>query len=118
MLCNNDIDNIRRHLFRRIAQKKKPLVSYTRVHTVTSSGGGTRFTHAPSVLPDLLWTAPEVLRSGKHSVHGNKPADVYSFGIIVQEVVLRGPPYCMLELTAAGGWRPGPPPSWWVLVLR
>jgi len=25
--------------------------------------------------------------------------DVYSFGIIMQEVILRGPPFCMLDLT-------------------
>lgn len=28
--------------------------------------------------------------------------DVYSFGIIMQEVILRGPPYCMLDLTPQG----------------
>uniref|UniRef100_A0A8C5CNA5 Guanylate cyclase n=1 Tax=Gadus morhua TaxID=8049 RepID=A0A8C5CNA5_GADMO len=49
---------------------------------------------------DLLWTAPEVLRGGHPGLHGNKHADVYSFGIIMQEVVIRGPPYCMLDLTA------------------
>jgi guanylate cyclase 2F len=28
--------------------------------------------------------------------------DVYSFGIIMQEVILRGPPFCMLDLTPQG----------------
>lgn len=28
--------------------------------------------------------------------------DVYSFGIIMQEVILRGPPYCMLDLSPQG----------------
>ena len=28
--------------------------------------------------------------------------DVYSFGIIMQEVILRGAPYCMLNLTPRG----------------
>ncbi len=28
--------------------------------------------------------------------------DVYSFGIIMQEVILRGAPYCMLDLTPQG----------------
>lgn len=28
--------------------------------------------------------------------------DVYSFGIIMQEVILRRPPFCMLDLTPQG----------------
>lgn len=28
--------------------------------------------------------------------------DVYSFGIIMQEVILRGAPFCMLDLTPQG----------------
>ncbi|KAF6730676.1 Retinal guanylyl cyclase 2 [Oryzias melastigma] len=49
----------------------------------------------------LLWTAPEVLRSGQAGVHGTLTADVYSFAIIMQEVVIRGPPFCMLDLSDA-----------------
>ncbi|KAK0149026.1 Retinal guanylyl cyclase 2 [Merluccius polli] len=60
-----------------------------------------RFPHQEPPAEDLLWTAPEVLRSGHLSLHGNKPADVYSFAIIMQEVVIRGPPYCMMDLTAS-----------------
>ena len=33
------------------------------------------------------------------SKFGTQPGDVYSFGIIMQEVVVRGEPYCMLSLT-------------------
>ena len=33
--------------------------------------------------------------------------DVYSFGIIMQEVILRGPPFCMLDLTPQG----------WILII-
>jgi guanylate cyclase 2F len=49
---------------------------------------------------ELLWTAPEALRNAKHYPKtGTQAADVYSFGIIMQEVVVRGEPYCMLSLS-------------------
>uniref|UniRef100_A0A8D8V8Q4 Guanylate cyclase n=1 Tax=Cacopsylla melanoneura TaxID=428564 RepID=A0A8D8V8Q4_9HEMI len=48
---------------------------------------------------ELLWTAPELLRDQTLRVRGTQPGDVYSFGIIVQEVVVRGEPFCMLSLT-------------------
>ena len=56
-------------------------------------------------MKDLLWTAPEHLREGNNSVRnstfitGSQPGDVYSFSIIMQEIILRGAPFCMLELT-------------------
>lgn len=67
------------------------------------------FYEAQGVLPlqpspkDLLWTAPELLRNEKFNqnmFNGTQSADVYSFGIIMQEVVVRGEPFCMLSLTA------------------
>jgi hypothetical protein len=51
---------------------------------------------------DLLWTAPELLRSPSLLKTGTQPADVYSFGIIMQEVVVRGEPFCMLSLSPEG----------------
>jgi guanylate cyclase 2F len=49
---------------------------------------------------ELLWTAPEAVRNTKsYPKLGTQSADVYSFGIIMQEVVLRGEPYCMLNLS-------------------
>lgn len=52
-------------------------------------------------IAELLWTAPELLRCSKgNSKQGTQLGDVYSFGIIVQEVVVRGEPYCMLSLSA------------------
>ncbi|XP_053956058.1 uncharacterized protein LOC128861702 [Anastrepha ludens] len=69
------------------------------------------FYEAQGLLPpartakELLWTAPELLRSMKvhHNHHGRvlgtQMGDVYSFGIIMQEVVVRGEPYCMLSLS-------------------
>lgn len=51
---------------------------------------------------DLFWTAPEFLRDLVSSRKGTYKGDVYSFSIILQEVVVRGPPYCMLGLSAEG----------------
>lgn len=51
---------------------------------------------------ELLWTAPEILRSGQPGLYGTLPGDVYSFSIIMQEVVIRGPPFCMLDLSDTG----------------
>ncbi|CAG6006294.1 retinal guanylyl cyclase 2 isoform 1-T3 [Menidia menidia] len=47
---------------------------------------------------ELFWTAPEFLRDLANSRKGTYKGDVYSFSIILQEVVVRGPPYCMLDL--------------------
>lgn len=51
---------------------------------------------------DLLWTAPELLRHSSLRKKGSQPGDVYSFGIICQEVVVRGEPFCMFALTPEG----------------
>ncbi|XP_060516642.1 retinal guanylyl cyclase 2 isoform X2 [Cylas formicarius] len=48
---------------------------------------------------ELLWTAPELLRHTSLRKKGTQPGDVYSFGVILQEVVVRGEPFCMLALT-------------------
>lgn len=54
-------------------------------------------------VPELLWTAPEILRiSGQPGLHGTMLGDVYSFAIVMQEVVIRGPPFCMMDLSATG----------------
>uniref|UniRef100_A0A3P9MJR3 Guanylate cyclase n=1 Tax=Oryzias latipes TaxID=8090 RepID=A0A3P9MJR3_ORYLA len=68
-----------------------------------------RFPYAEERPEELLWTAPEVLRSGQAGLHGTLPADVYSFAIIMQEVVIRGPPFCMLDLSDAEKVRRPPP---------
>ncbi|XP_035725180.1 retinal guanylyl cyclase 2-like isoform X1 [Vespa mandarinia] len=55
---------------------------------------------SPSKLSrDLLWTAPELLRDVNLRKKGTQPGDVYSFGIIMQEVIVRGEPFCMLALS-------------------
>nr|XP_005997990.1 PREDICTED: retinal guanylyl cyclase 1 [Latimeria chalumnae] len=47
---------------------------------------------------DLFWTAPELLRDMNLQRKGLFRGDVYSFSIIMQEVIVRGSPFCMLEL--------------------
>ncbi|ROK28157.1 Retinal guanylyl cyclase 2 [Anabarilius grahami] len=47
----------------------------------------------------LFWTAPELLRDPESPRKGTYKGDVYSFAIILQEVVVRGAPYCMLGLS-------------------
>uniref|UniRef100_A0A8C1QCF3 Guanylate cyclase n=1 Tax=Cyprinus carpio TaxID=7962 RepID=A0A8C1QCF3_CYPCA len=57
---------------------------------------------APKETPppeDLFWTAPEFLRDPESPRKGTYKGDVYSFAIILQEVVVRGAPYCMLGLS-------------------
>ncbi|XP_038134711.1 retinal guanylyl cyclase 1 [Cyprinodon tularosa] len=47
---------------------------------------------------DLLWTAPELLRDPSQRRKGTFYGDVYSFAIIVQEIVSRSSPFCMLDM--------------------
>ncbi|XP_074714069.1 retinal guanylyl cyclase 1-like [Strix uralensis] len=47
---------------------------------------------------ERLWTAPELLRDAVLERRGSFRGDIYSIGIIMQEVICRGGPYCMLGL--------------------
>jgi len=48
---------------------------------------------------DLLWTAPELLYkrhaglNTKKAIQGTQPGDIYSFAIILQEILYRALPY-------------------------
>ncbi|XP_065654311.1 atrial natriuretic peptide receptor 1 isoform X3 [Hydra vulgaris] len=44
---------------------------------------------------NLLWTAPEHIQNPDSAYSG--PGDVFSYGIILQEIITRGYPYCMYE---------------------
>ena len=48
----------------------------------------------------LLWTAPELLEDVINNNNGTKKGDVYSYGIILQEIVLNSLPYCNNEVSA------------------
>nr|XP_005314616.2 atrial natriuretic peptide receptor 2 [Chrysemys picta bellii] len=45
------------------------------------------------LLPEKLWTAPELLQQGRLPPPGMQKADVYSFSIILQEIALRNGPF-------------------------
>ncbi|XP_053908691.1 retinal guanylyl cyclase 1 isoform X2 [Cuculus canorus] len=54
---------------------------------------------APPPQPhERLWTAPELLRDAGLERRGSQRGDVFGIGIIMQEVVCRSAPYCMLGL--------------------
>jgi len=42
---------------------------------------------------DQLWTAPELLRMRNRPINGTQKADVYSFAIVLQEIMFRAEPY-------------------------
>ncbi|XP_045871891.1 guanylate cyclase D-like [Meles meles] len=49
---------------------------------------------------ELLWTAPELLRVPGAPGRGTLKADIFSIGIVLQEVLTRGPPYSSSGLSA------------------
>ena len=53
-------------------------------------------------LAEKLWVAPELLRMPERPARGTKEGDVFSFAIIVQEILLRTAPYPATTNTAAG----------------
>lgn len=54
------------------------------------------------MIAELLWTAPELLRGSGGSRKASFKGDVFSLGIILQEVLTQGPPYSSWGLSAEG----------------
>lgn len=54
------------------------------------------------VFRDMLWTAPELLRDKKSPVFGTQKGDMYSFGIVMQEIAYRAAPFFIEDRTAKG----------------
>ena len=55
---------------------------------------------------DQLWTAPELLRMTTRPINGTQKADVYSFAIVLQEIVFRAAPYFIDMHFSSGMWAP------------
>ena len=53
---------------------------------------------------EMLWAAPELLRMPEKPRYGTPKGDVYSFGIIVQELVYRAMPFFLDTETPKGGY--------------
>ena len=52
---------------------------------------------------DCLWTAPELLRMGSFAPPGGtEKGDVYSFGMILQEILFRNTLYSYSEMASKG----------------
>ena len=52
------------------------------------------------LMSDMLWTAPEILvekNANETFVPGTQAGDVYSFAIIVQEIIYRNGPFWVCE---------------------
>ncbi|XP_038617609.1 guanylate cyclase D-like [Tachyglossus aculeatus] len=59
-----------------------------------------RASRPPPPSEELLWTAPELLRDAQQARRATLKGDVYSLAIIMQEVLVRGPPFCGSGLSA------------------
>ncbi|KXJ15243.1 Atrial natriuretic peptide receptor 1 [Exaiptasia diaphana] len=44
---------------------------------------------------DMLWCAPEHINNNRMDSRGSQKGDVYSYGIILQEIAMKASPYCM-----------------------
>ena len=50
----------------------------------------------------LLWTAPELLRMPRRPFYGTQKGDIFSYGILLQEIIYRAMPYFLDLLTPKG----------------
>jgi len=57
------------------------------------------------VAVEKLWTSPELLRVSRieRPVYGTQNGDIYSFGIIMQEIMLRDEPYSLNKVEDCKG---------------
>lgn len=54
------------------------------------------------ILSELLWTAPELLRDPNALPYGTQKGDIYSFGILLYEIIGRKGPYGQINMTPSG----------------
>ncbi|OTF76542.1 guanylate cyclase C-like protein, partial [Euroglyphus maynei] len=51
----------------------------------------------------LLWTAPEHLRQRRPDLHGSVKGDIYSFSIVLQEIITRSGPFETVKVVGGDG---------------
>ncbi|KAH7645122.1 guanylate cyclase c-like protein 2 [Dermatophagoides farinae] len=51
----------------------------------------------------LLWTAPEHLRQRRPDLHGSPKGDIYSFSIVLQEIITRSGPFETVKVIGGDG---------------
>lgn len=51
----------------------------------------------------MLWTAPEHLRSRRPDLYGSQKGDVYSFSIVLQEIITRSGPFETVKVVGGDG---------------
>ncbi len=57
------------------------------------------------IISDMYWTSPELLRMSSPPRCGTQKGDVYSFAIIVKEILFRNEPFAEYEdLTPVGNY--------------
>ena len=72
------------------------ITDYGLHHIKQAASGGKKSDDIPP--SSFLWTAPELLRLDPQESFGTKKGDIYSFGIICQEIVLQSEPYSSNDL--------------------
>ncbi len=56
---------------------------------------------------DMLWTAPELLRIEQPPPYGTQKGDIYSFAVILQEILFRTSPFFDHAISPKGKVLPG-----------
>ena len=64
---------------------------------------------------EMLWTAPELLRMSHRPFYGTARADVYSFAIILQEIVYCAPPFFLTDSSSS---LKGKMSAWYLVLVK
>ena len=85
-------------------EKSKAFTGIT-MGSASRSKQGNSANSQPYSLVDRFWMAPELLRFGDPPARGTQRGDVYSFGIILYEIMTRQKPYASYEMSTVAIYR-------------